>query len=190
MSKAALRARIRAQRRARTESDLARCALHLAEAVTKTLPEAPARVTCYRSLPTEPGTEPLVAALLAAGHDVWLPRIDGPDLRWVPIAEGTSYAAGPMGILEPEGAAVADLAQVQPDVILLPGLAVDAAGNRLGQGGGFYDRALAPLPQHSDGGPLRVALLFDEEVLERVPTDEHDCTVDVVITPDRVVRFG
>lgn len=190
MGKAALRTLIRDQRRARPEDVRARCAESIAAAVTGLLPASPRRVTCYRSLPTEPGTEPLISALLAAGHDVWLPRIDGVDLRWVPVHEDSSYTVGPLGILEPDGAADADLAKARPDVVLLPGLAVDAAGHRLGQGGGFYDRSLAPLPLHADGGPLRVTLLFDEEVLEHVPTESHDCTVDVVITPERVVRFG
>jgi len=66
---------------------------------------------------------------------------------------------------------------------------VDRRGRRLGQGGGYYDKALADVPSHTNGGPLRVAVLFDDEVLDVVPSTEHDCVVDCVLTPAGVVTI-
>ena len=68
--------------------------------------------------------------------------------------------------------------------------AVDIGGRRLGQGGGYYDRVVGALPSHADGGPLRVALVYDDEVLPEVAVEEHDGTVDVVVTPARTIRIS
>ena len=145
-------------------------------------------MTCYRSLPTEPDTSELLDRLVDAGHHVWLPRIDGAELRWVRVDGATAYARGPLGIAEPTGP-VDDDALSRADMLLMPGLACDVSGHRLGQGGGYYDRALADVPLHTDGGPLRVLLLHDDELLETVPNEPHDRPVDVVVTPERIVRF-
>ena len=77
-------------------------------------------------------------------------------------------------------------------LILLPGLAAEPAGWRLGQGGGHYDRLLEDLPLHKDGGPLCALVLHDQEVLEAdaIPRERHDRPVDLIITPSRVVRCG
>jgi 5-formyltetrahydrofolate cyclo-ligase len=189
VSKAEVRALIRAGRRARPVDERARCAAAIAARVGEVLPRGSLRVTCYRSLPTEPGTTPLIESLRERGHRVFLPRIDGVDLRWVCLHDDTRFSPGPMGILEPDGPGMDASLLPALDVLLLPGLAVDVTGHRLGQGGGFYDRALADVPRHAQGGPLRIAVLYDDEVLDTVPTDAHDCSVDVVVTPERVVRF-
>lgn len=181
MDKAQLRTLIRAERRARTGGQRHADAERLCVQVLGLLPVAPVDVTCYRSLDPEPGTDPLIAALLAAGHRLWLPRIAGRDLTWVHVGDGTKFAIGPMGIAEPIGAA-ADTLEFA-DVVVLPGLAADRQGHRLGQGGGFYDRALAGVPRTADGGPLRVLLLHDAEVLDQVPHDDRDAAVDVICTP-------
>ena len=73
--------------------------------------------------------------------------------------------------------------------MFVPGLAVDRSGHRLGQGGGYYDRTLASVPSHADGGPLLVIVLFDDEVRDEVPYEPHDCRVDAALTPGGVVRF-
>jgi 5-formyltetrahydrofolate cyclo-ligase len=190
-TKADERTRIRAQRSARSQAERDLAASRLAEAVLPLLPPAPATVTAYQSLPAEPGTEPLIAAILGHGHRVLLPRITGRDLLWVEVTSDSTFARGPLGIAEPEGPALpaepSPLASV--DVLLIPGLAVDHQGRRLGQGGGYYDRTLAGVPPRRLGGPLRVAVLYDEEYLDEVPHEPHDCTVDILVTPVRTVRF-
>ncbi|CAM5240594.1 5-formyltetrahydrofolate cyclo-ligase OS=Streptomyces albaduncus OX=68172 GN=FHS32_003783 PE=3 SV=1 [Streptomyces griseoloalbus] len=73
--------------------------------------------------------------------------------------------------------------------MLLPGLSVDARGMRLGRGGGSYDRVLARL-ERARVRPALVVLLYDGEVVERVPREPHDRPVDAVVTPSGVRRFG
>lgn len=187
-SKAAMRAEVRAARAARGEAERAAASLAIVERA-RTLVAPHAAVSAYLSMPTEPGTHGLVAALLGDGHRVVLPRINGARLDWIVMHPGTALRRGPMGIREPEGPAVDPAALSDLDVMLIPGLAVDREGHRLGQGGGYYDATLAAVPTHAEGGPVRVMLLFDEEVRDAIPVDEHDCLVDVAITPSVVHRF-
>ena len=114
-----------------------------------------------------------------------MPRITGRDLQWVALRPDTDLVAGPLGIREPVGPALGADELAGLDLMLVPGLAVDRSGRRLGQGGGYYDRVLASVPAHADGGPMLVAVLFDDEVLDEVPYEAHDCRVDAVVTPER-----
>ncbi|MFB7599105.1 5-formyltetrahydrofolate cyclo-ligase, partial [Streptomyces sp. NPDC056160] len=75
------------------------------------------------------------------------------------------------------------------DVVLLPGLAADSRGMRLGRGGGSYDRVLARL-ERADAHPALVVLLYDREVVEHVPAEPHDRPVQAVVTPSGVRRFA
>lgn len=188
MGKHETRAAIRTGRRTRSDDDRSRAAAALLPRTLALVPQRSSVIACYLSLPQEPGTAELVSALRAIGHTVVVPRIDGEDLQWIPLDDDTTTVVGPMGIREPVGGnELASLAWV--DVVVLPALAVDADGRRLGQGGGFYDRALAGVPPHADGGPLRIALLFDDEILDDVHAEAHDVAVDIAVTPDRVVDF-
>jgi 5-formyltetrahydrofolate cyclo-ligase len=188
-SKARTRAEIRAARAARPVQARAVAADAIAAFALTLLPGRAGAISAYLSLPTEPGTDPLVSAMNAAGHAVCVPRIDGRDLLWVALRPDTDLATGPLGIREPRGPALdgRDLATL--DVMFVPGLAVDRSGRRLGQGGGYYDRTLATVPSHADGGPLLAIVLFDDEVLDDVPHEAHDCRVDVAVTPGGLIRF-
>lgn len=183
-----MRTLIREHRRARPVDVQSELAEQIAARAVAFLPDEPRDVTCYSSIAGEPGTGPLIARLLAAGHRVWLPRIVGPLLAWVRVDADSAFEIGPMGIRQPVGQGVEALAFA--DVVLLPALAVDRFGRRLGQGGGFYDRALAGAAPLADGGPLLVALVYDDEVLDEVPTEGHDRPVDAVVTPARTLRTG
>lgn len=191
MTKADVRARVRRRRSLRNDEERAVAADRIASAVMALLPSSPTTVNAYQSLASEPGTEPLIARLLAAGHRLLLPRIAGRDLTWVEVTGATEFARGPLGISEPTGPALPTDPSplLQAGVLVLPGLSVDRAGLRLGQGGGYYDRTLAAVPEHSAGGPLRVAVVFDDEFVDEVPSEPHDCSVDVLVTPERTVRF-
>jgi len=125
---------------------------------------AGARVASYVSFGTEPGTH----ALLAAEHLVPVVLPDR-DLDWVPYGGG-----GPRG---PDAVA-------QCDVVLVPALAVDRAGVRLGRGGGSYDRALRR------AGGLVVALLHEGELVDALPAEPHDVPVHAVALPSGLVRVG
>ena len=191
-SKAAMRTRLRSARDSRSPHERTAAAHRLARAAMAFLPTQPSLVSAYISLPPEPGTRDLVAGILAGGHRLVVPRITGSGLEWVEIDATSEYARGPLGISEPTGPSLRSQPSplVSAAVLFMPGLAVDRRGRRLGQGGGYYDKSLASVPVHASGGPLRIALLFDDEFVDEVPSEDHDCIVDVVVTPERTVTIA
>jgi 5-formyltetrahydrofolate cyclo-ligase len=142
-----------------------------------------ATVAAYVSIGNEPGTTRLLEALSAAGKRVILPvlRPDN-DLDWALFRDNLAPAR--RGLLEPVGERLGADAVATADVVLVPGLAMDRTGMRLGRGGGSYDRALARVPV---GTPVLV-LLYDDEVLDEVPADDHDRRVSGAVTPAGVRR--
>ena len=177
---AALR-RLRERRRARDEAALADVGVALAR-------HAPAlRAACvagFVGVRGEPPTLPLLDALRARGSRVLLPRLlDDMDLAFVEYAGREALGAGPRGLLEPVGPPLETAAIGSAEVVLVPALAVDRRGHRLGQGGGSYDRALP----RAHG--LRIAVVFADEVLDEVPVEPHDAAVDGVLTEHGLVRF-
>ncbi|MER6977615.1 5-formyltetrahydrofolate cyclo-ligase [Streptomyces carpinensis] len=183
----AARNRLTADEVRQAASALARRALELPEL-------ARARtVAAYVSVGTEPGTLALLDALSARGVSVLLPALlPDNDLDWGAYAGEGSLArvrhGGKMALLEPAGQRLGPDAVTAADVVLLPGLAVDGRGMRLGRGGGSYDRVLARL-ERADAHPALVVLLYDFEVVERVPEEPHDRPVQAVVTPSAVRRF-
>ncbi|MFF4230911.1 5-formyltetrahydrofolate cyclo-ligase [Streptomyces sp. NPDC001820] len=162
---------------------LARLALDLPE-----LADA-GTVAAYVSVGREPGTRELLDALRARGVRVLLPvLLADNDLDWG-VYEGAEHLvrAG-RGLLEPDGARLGVGAVLDADAVLLPGLAVDTRGMRLGRGGGSYDRVLARLSR-AGADPALVVLLYANEVVARVPSEPHDHPVDAVVTPETVRRF-
>ncbi|MFC4498693.1 MULTISPECIES: 5-formyltetrahydrofolate cyclo-ligase [Streptomyces] len=177
-----------------TAGDVRAAGAALAERALE-LPElAQARtVAAYVSVGTEPGTLALLDALRARGVRVLLPALlPDNDLDWGAYAGEGSLAevrhGGRMALLEPSGERLGPDAVTGADVVLLPGLAVDARGMRLGRGGGSYDRVLARL-ERAGARPSLVVLLYDTEVVERVPVEAHDRPVRAVVTPSGVRRF-
>ncbi|MFK4224128.1 5-formyltetrahydrofolate cyclo-ligase [Streptomyces sp. NPDC019890] len=162
---------------------LARQALSLAE-----LADA-GTVAAYVSVGREPGTRALLDALRARGVRVLLPVLKPDnDLDWG-VYEGPEHLvrAG-RGLLEPDGERLGVDAVIEADAVLLPGLAVDSRGMRLGRGGGSYDRVLARLTA-AGADPALVVLLYANEVVERVPQEPHDHPVHAVVTPGSIRRF-
>ncbi|MFD7403280.1 5-formyltetrahydrofolate cyclo-ligase [Streptomyces sp. NPDC059866] len=150
-------------------------------------------VAAYVSVGSEPGTLALLDALHSRGVRVLLPvLLPDNDLDWGAYAGEGSLArvqhGGKMALLEPVGERLGPDAVTAADVVLLPGLAVDARGMRLGRGGGSYDRVLARL-EDAGARPALVVLLYDSEVVERVPAQAHDRPVHAVVTPSGVRRF-
>lgn len=144
-----------------------------------------ATVAAYVSVGKEPGTGPLLEALLATGRRVILPVLlpDG-DLDWA--AHTGPLARARRGLLEPPGPRLGPEAVATADAVLTPGLAVDRSGLRLGRGGGSYDRALGRVPV----GTFTCTLLYATELVDLVPADRHDRRVTAAATPDGVTRFG
>ncbi|MFD3327225.1 5-formyltetrahydrofolate cyclo-ligase [Streptomyces sp. NPDC058701] len=194
-AKAVLRRELLAARRALSPGDRAAAARALARSALA-LPElAGARtVAAYVSVGAEPGTRELLDALRAAGKRVLLPvLLPDNDLDWGAYGGPGSLAGaehpGKMRLLEPAGPRLGPDAVTGADAVLLPGLAVDRRGMRLGRGGGSYDRVLERL-ERAGAHPALVVLLYDDEVVARVPEEPHDHPVQAVATPSGVRRFG
>lgn len=184
-----------AKRAARAHARAARCALDLAtcDAASESLAAAllslqelaGARIVlAYGATPEEIDPAPTVASLRARGTRVALPRIESPGVLGVHLVEhDDDLDAGPYGLTQPR----ADAPRVpldDIDAVLVPGVAFDEAGFRLGYGGGYYDRLI---PQLRDDC-LTIGIAYDEQLLERIPAEEHDVRVRLVVTPTRVLR--
>lgn len=159
---------------------------------TLELPEVAnaASVAAYVSVGTEPGTGPLLAALRERGVHVLLPvLLPDNDLDWAEYAGPEALVRAGRGLLEPSGARLGREAVTGAGAVLLPGLSVDTRGLRLGRGAGCYDRVLSRLAV-ARSEAARAVLLYDTEVVERVPGEEHDRAVGMAVTPGAVHRFG
>jgi 5-formyltetrahydrofolate cyclo-ligase len=156
------------------------------------LPElADARtVAAYVSVGVEPGTRDLLEALRGRGVRVLVPVLMADnDLDWAVYEGPSALRPAGRGLYEPAGPRLGPEAVLSADALLLPGLAVDRLGLRLGRGGGSYDRVLARLTA-AGRGPARVVLLYAHEVVDQVPAEPHDRPVDAAVTPQGVVRFA
>jgi 5-formyltetrahydrofolate cyclo-ligase len=136
-------------------------------------------VCAYLPIGVEPWSSSGVDELRAAGHEVLLPVVGGSHepLDWA--RHDGVLAPGPFGLREPTGPRLGPTAICRARLVLLPALAADRRGVRLGQGGGFYDRTL---PLVGDGVPV-VAVLGDGELVDELPTEPHDRRVTGVILP-------
>ncbi|MGO8960884.1 MAG: 5-formyltetrahydrofolate cyclo-ligase [Streptosporangiaceae bacterium] len=184
-----MRAGILAARRAMEPGQRAVAGRALRDAVLE-LPEIQmaGTVAAYISAGTEPDTRGLVFALWKRGTYVLLPllRPDG-DLDWASYEGPDSLAPGPRGLREPTEPGRGVTAITSADLVIVPALAADRSGNRLGRGGGSYDRALARVGR----GILTVALLYDGELTGEVPAGPHDQPVRAVALPgDGITRLG
>jgi 5-formyltetrahydrofolate cyclo-ligase len=179
--KAVLRARLLAARARLSAEQRAEAA----RAIRDTLLSRPevqmaGTIAAYYSVGAEPDTRGLVYALWKRGSYVVLPvlRADG-DLDWASYEGPDSLVPGPRGLREPGEPPRGVDAVARADAVLVPALAVDQAGNRLGRGGGSYDRALARV------GPLipLIALIYDDELVDHVPAEPHDVPVRAAVSP-------
>lgn len=138
-------------------------------------------VASYISYEFEPETSDINQRLIEDGKKVFLPRLlENNDIQWVSWNGSPENLIKNEKIYEPIGSAV----EVVLDVIILPALHVDRMGNRLGQGGGSYDRAL------SRSKAFKIALLHHGELTSEIlPVQPHDEKVDAAATPEIIVRF-
>lgn len=185
-AKAAIRARRRKERSHRGERPLAQAAERLRDHILALEPAQTAScVSIYASRPFEPGTEPVIAAFAARGTEVLVPRLgDGLQRGWSVFTELDDLVErAPGRPPEPSGEFLDSDALARADLVLVPALSVDPSGTRLGQGGGWYDRALP----HARPDAAVIALLFDDELSdEPLPTEPHDVPVHAVATPSGV----
>jgi 5-formyltetrahydrofolate cyclo-ligase len=177
-AKAALRERHLARRGERSPAERETASAALTTALLRGLAGIRA-FAAYVPEATEPGHGRLPAAFTQLGARVLLPVVppEGRELGWA--VDTGRLAPGRFGLLEPLGPRLGPTALGTADVVVVPALAVSREGARLGRGGGYYDRAL----QHARPGAVLVALLFDDELLDEVPAEDHDHRVTAVVTP-------
>lgn len=193
--KRALRHRLVERRSALGPPDLVAAALALRDVVLAAEEvRAAGRVTAYVSVGREPGTGPLVEALSERGTQVLLPLVlPGNVLDWAPYTGPDDLAPAARGLLEPTAPPLGEDAVLDADVVLLPGLAADRSGARLGRGGGYYDRVLTRLRLHRRA-TWTCVLLHSGELLDlRLPVEPHDIPVAAAATPGglhRLARVG
>ncbi len=187
--KAALRSRLLADRRALPPEWRKTAATALAGSALELVP-AGATVAAYVSVGAEPGTRPLLELLRGRGVAVLLPvLLADNDLDWAAYRGPEHLLPAGRGLLEPDGPRLGPAAVCAAGLVLLPGLAVDRSGRRLGRGGGSYDRVLARLTR-AQVRPLLATLLYDNELLDQVPAEPHDQPVHAAVTPTGVHRFA
>ncbi len=180
VAKGALRDQVRAARRLRPLEAGAAFAAAVSEVAQAWPPvRDAATVAVYVSVGSEPGTGLLLDALVSAGKRVLVPVVlPDLDLDWTLYTGRDDLAPAVRGLLQPTGPRLGLDAIGGADVVLVPGLAVSTSGERLGQGGGCYDRALQRV---TPGTPVAV-VLHDDEVGLAVPTDPHDVRVGFALT--------
>lgn len=191
--KSKLRDELRARRQGRDPKDHARRSERLREQLEGWGGFRAARaIAAFVGVRGEPDTSLLLKAYLGRGRELWLPRIHGEGLMtFEQVRDLDELVDGPHGLREPT--ATRDDGDPRwahrVELVLVPGLGFDRSGARIGQGGGFYDRALEPLGK-SD--PVRVGICFADELLAEgvtVPTEEHDARVHVIVTDEGVVEI-
>src|ERR1700761_829482 len=187
VDKGGLRRRLVAARAAMSDSERAAAGRLIRDAILE-MPEVSAAgtVAAYYSVGTEPDTHSLIFALWKRGSYVVLPVLlpDG-DLDWASYEGPESLAPGPKGLLQPVEPVRGPGTVARADVVLVPALAVDASGLRLGRGGGSYDRVLARVR----GQVPTIGLVYDGELVPSVPAEPHDRVVRAVARPSPRVTW-
>ena len=175
MDKTELRREIRARKRAMTEAEIEERSAKLAQLFFASEAYQNAK-TIYGYLPynQEVRTVPMLAQALKDGKKVAVPKVYGEEMKFLYLDDLNAVAKGYAGIPEP----IADepVAQDKTALVLMPGLAFDPQGHRIGYGGGFYDKFLAAEPNHPT-----LALCYEFQMLPKLDVEDHDIPVDTVL---------
>ena len=175
MDKKQLRSQIREKKRTMTQEQIEKASARLGELFAQT-PEYKNAKTIYGYLPynQEVRTVPMLEQALRDGKKVAVPKVYGDDMKFIYMTDLSCVEKSDFGIPEP----VADepIADDPTALVLMPGLAFDTEGHRIGYGGGYYDRFLASEPNHPT-----VALCYEFQLLPKLETEEFDIPVDTVL---------
>ena len=175
MDKKELRKKIREQKRAMTEEQIVAASARLGELFLACEQYKNAK-TIYGYLPynQEVRTVPMLEQAMKDGKRVAVPKCYGEEMRFIYMDDLSKVEKGYANIPEP----IADepVAEDKTALVLMPGMAFTADGKRMGYGGGFYDKFLAAEPDHPT-----VALCYDFQMVEDLPTEEYDIPVDCVL---------
>lgn len=151
-------------------------------AVAALVPEG-ATIGLYRTDEGEAPAEGYARYFHEHGHTIALPRITTRDRPMtfhlhIDPYDDDALESGPMGLRQP----AADTPEVEPDVLFMPLVGFTAAGERLGQGGGFYDRWLAAHP-----GAMAIGMAWDIQEVDELPLEHHDRPLAAIVTPTRII---
>ncbi|MBQ8834413.1 MAG: 5-formyltetrahydrofolate cyclo-ligase [Oscillospiraceae bacterium] len=175
MDKKELRRAIREQKRAMTEEEIVQRSAKLGQLFAASEAYKNAK-TIYGYLPynQEVRTVPMLEQALRDGKHVAVPKVYGDEMKFISLTDLTQVEKGYAGIPEP----IADgpVADDETALVLMPGLAFDPQGHRIGYGGGFYDKFLAAEPNHPT-----LALCYEFQMLPHLETEEFDIPVDAVL---------
>lgn len=178
MNKSELRRQIRDQKRAMTPAQIESASRQLGEKFAA-CPQYQAARTIYGYMPynQEVRTVPMLERAMGEGKQVAVPKVYGDTMRFILVTDLTRMEKSSYGIPEPiDDGPVADDPTA---LVLMPGMAFTSQGDRMGYGGGYYDKFLAAEPAHPT-----VALCYDFQLVQSLPTEAYDIPVDLVLTGD------
>jgi 5-formyltetrahydrofolate cyclo-ligase len=183
--KAQLRQRLRQARRGLTPAQRRQAAARAARYLLRVLRGLrPRRIAVYLATGAELDCQPLIEAARAQGYSLYVPRLRPGGLHFVRLDPGTPLRRRRLGLLEPVRAVRLPVNRLA--AVLLPLLGFDAAGQRLGQGGGHYDRALGP--QRLRCRPRRIGYAYAVQQVARVPAAAWDVPLHCIVT-DRGIQW-
>lgn len=157
----------------------------------------------YVSFRSEVDTTGFLQDVINSGKKLVLPVVDSRNkvLMLYEVKETTELEDGYMGILEPGVRENREVSLSDVDLVIIPGAGFDLKGNRLGYGGGYYDKLLAGIRDQESGvskkeltpkpqrpGPFLIALAFEEQLEDKIPSEPHDIKMDIIITDNRLIR--
>jgi 5-formyltetrahydrofolate cyclo-ligase len=187
-AKRALRAELRERRQLLSQAARDAAAAGIRAQLDELVEQVGARsISCFLSIPTEPGTREFVAGAVARGIRVLLPitRVDGL-LDWAVATPDGDIAEGMFGLPEPVGEVLGPIAVNDVDLLVIPAAAVDRSGMRLGWGRGYFDKTIGSMERC----PPVYAVVYDSEVLDEVPSDRLDQPVTGVVTPTQTLTLA
>lgn len=179
LTKSELRKEIRTRKRQFSQEDLGELSLGVLSRLLQ-LPRLQEAHTLlfYYSLPDEVNTHDVIDELLSQGKQIWLPKVVDDECLEIREYSGRhDLQEGMFHIMEPVGRRIAEAEYSQLDLALIPGMAFDAQGCRLGRGKGYYDRLLSLIPS----SVTKIGVCFDFQKVEMVPVDSNDIPMDEVI---------
>jgi len=193
--KSALRSLLRTARKQRDPSAIAEVDSRISQQISdvlETLELTPGSViAAYVAMEHEPSVNALRLQLKELGCTVLVPIVSGEQLLWASDTNEESWVRNTFGTLEPDPREAHTSSQALPTcaAIVVPSQAINPHGFRLGQGKGFYDRALAEVTGIAHP-PLIIGVTFESEFIPEIPTEEHDIPVDVSVTESTVRWFS
>ena len=186
MVKKFLRAELKSLRDSIHEADRAACSAKLAELI-RSMPEyaAAKRVLLYYPIGSEPDFLPLAEAAATEGKGIAFPVVVGKDMAFCDVKGIDGFNTGSMGIPEPDAAECVAVSGFSDTICIVPALAADRNGNRIGYGGGYYDRFLKRYPGVS------VCAVYSRLLFDELPAEAHDVSVDAIVSDVAgVLRFN